>query len=110
MSTLAAPAIPYVSLPHVVLVPERFFGDFPARPLAIEPFGVLVAIGVYSGVYFALRQGRKRGVDERQLTSFLIWIAISGFVSAHVLDVLFYYPGLVLEDPWSLVRLWDGLS
>jgi phosphatidylglycerol---prolipoprotein diacylglyceryl transferase len=102
--------IPYISLPHLVLVPAGFFGDFPRGPLAVEPFGVLVAIGVYTGIYFALRQGRLRGVDERNLTSFLIWIAVTGFVSAHVLDVIFYYPGMVLEDPWSLVRLWDGLS
>ncbi|HVJ21564.1 MAG TPA: prolipoprotein diacylglyceryl transferase family protein [Polyangiaceae bacterium] len=110
MTALSAPAIPYLSLPHVVLVPAGFFGGFPSRPIAIEPFGVLVAIGVFFGVYFALRQGRRRKVNEDDLVSFLIWIAITGFVSAHMLDVIFYYPGLVLEDPWSLFRLWDGLS
>jgi phosphatidylglycerol:prolipoprotein diacylglycerol transferase len=110
MSLAVAPAIPYVDVPHLVLVPARAFGEFPGRPLAVEPFGVLVALGVYCGIYFTLRQGRKREVDERELTSFLLWIAVTGFVSAHVLDVIFYYPGLVLEDPWSLLRLWDGLS
>jgi phosphatidylglycerol---prolipoprotein diacylglyceryl transferase len=111
MSGWAAPAIPYVDLGHIELVPEGFFwGKFPGRPLAIEPFGVLVAVGVFLGVHFALRQGRRRQLNEQKLTSFLIWIAITGFVSAHVLDVVFYYPRMVLEDPGSLLRLWDGLS
>jgi phosphatidylglycerol---prolipoprotein diacylglyceryl transferase len=104
------PAIPYITLPHLVVLPEHAIGSFPSRPIAFEPFGLLVAAGVYLGVFVALRQGRRRNVDEAELTSFLIWIAVTGFVSAHVLDVLFYYPGLVLKDPWALLRLWDGLS
>ena len=110
MTAFATPAIPYVDLQQVVVVPARFSEDFPSRSVGFEPFGVLVAIGVYSGVYFALREGRRRNVNARQLTSFLIWIAITGFVSAHVLDIIFYYPGRVLDDPWSLLRIWDGLS
>jgi phosphatidylglycerol:prolipoprotein diacylglycerol transferase len=31
-------------------------------------------------------------------------------VGAHLVDRLVYYPGETLGDPWSLLRLWDGLS
>jgi phosphatidylglycerol:prolipoprotein diacylglycerol transferase len=35
---------------------------------------------------------------------------VAGFIGGHVLDTLFYYPGQILSDPLSLLRLWDGLS
>ena len=44
------------------------------------------------------------------MLSFTGWVAVSGFVFAHWLDALFYYPRDVLEDPLLLLRLWEGLS
>jgi phosphatidylglycerol---prolipoprotein diacylglyceryl transferase len=108
---IAAPLLPYIELPELVLLPRNLFGPgFPPAAFSIKPFGTLVALGVYLGSYLAIRQARKLGVDERTLMSFVVWLVGFGFVGGHVLDVLFYYPGRVLEDPWSLVRLWDGLS
>ncbi len=106
-----APKIPYVTLPDLVLVPEDFFGGgFPPAPLAIKPFGALVALGVYLGAYGVLRLGRRRGFEDAALTSFMAHVMGLGFVLGHMLDTLMYYPARVLQDPWSLLRLWEGLS
>jgi len=104
------PQIPYVEIPELVLIPQGYFNGFPPLPFSLKPFGALVAAGVYLGSYLAIRQGRRLGLNERALTSFIVWVVGFGFLGGHVFDVLFYYPGRVLEDPLSLVRLWDGLS
>ena len=105
-----APSIPYVQIPDLTLVPAHAFGAFPAVPIALKPFGTLVALGLYVGSRSALYAARRRGVNERALVSFLTWIVISSFFFGHVLDTLSYYPREALRDPWSLLRLWEGLS
>jgi phosphatidylglycerol:prolipoprotein diacylglycerol transferase len=104
------PLIPYVQLPEQTLLPARFIGGFPSEALSIKPFGTLVVIGIYVGAHLAARQGRRMQLDAKQLSSFVTWGLIAGFIGGHVLDTLFYYPGQVLADPLSLLRLWDGLS
>jgi phosphatidylglycerol:prolipoprotein diacylglycerol transferase len=106
----SAPLIPYITLPELTLVPAGALHGFPPSALSLKPFGLLVATGVYLGAYLALRRARRFGLDERVMTSFIVWVIGSGFVGGHILDEAFYYPHRLLEDPWSLFRLWDGLS
>jgi phosphatidylglycerol:prolipoprotein diacylglycerol transferase len=97
-------------LPELTILPKGFFAGFPATAFSIKPFGTLVAIGVYVGSILATRQGKRLGLDERVLASLAAWVVGFGFVGAHMLDVIFYYPGQILRDPLSLFRLWEGLS
>lgn len=106
----SVPAIPYLRIPELVLIPKGFFGDFPAGAFSIKPFGTLVAIGVYVGSLLATRQGKRLGLSERVLASLITWVVGIGFLGGHMLDVIFYYPGQVLHDPLSLFRIWEGLS
>src|SRR5687768_9832025 len=101
------PLIPYIQLPDLVLIPERVISR---APLALKPFGTLVALGVYVGSACAIRQARRVGLDGRAMVSFLTWIVVSSFFFAHVIDALSYYPEEVARDPWMLLRLWEGLS
>ena len=105
------PLIPYIKPGELPLIPKDFFGHgIPSIPISIKPFGALVATGVYVGAWLALRQARRLGLDEKALVSFIFWVVGTGFVLGHVLDVAFYDPRRVLQDPLSLIRLWDGLS
>lgn len=106
----SVPAIPYLHLPELTIVPKGFFGGFPSGALSIKPFGTLVAIGVYVGSILTTRLGKRLGLHERVLTSFAAWVLGFGFLGGHMLDVIFYYPGQVLRDPLSLFRIWEGLS
>jgi phosphatidylglycerol---prolipoprotein diacylglyceryl transferase len=107
---LSAPLIPYITLPELTLLPAGALGSFPPAPLTLKPFGMLVATGVYLASWLTLRRARRIGLDDRVMTSFITWILGFGFVGGHVFDLIFYYPQRLLDDPWSLFRLWDGLS
>jgi phosphatidylglycerol:prolipoprotein diacylglycerol transferase len=91
--------LPYISLPELKL-----------GPVPIHWFGILVAIGVIIGISLARWRAPKHGVDRDKLESFINWLLLSGFIGAHVLDVLFYHPEQVLERPYALLFIWESLS
>jgi phosphatidylglycerol---prolipoprotein diacylglyceryl transferase len=91
-------------IPYIIVEPVR------VGPFILEPFGILVALGVLLGISLATRRAKRVGLDDRHIRSFITWILVGGFVGAHVLDSLFYHPREVLEHPWSLLILWAGLS
>ncbi|HMJ13092.1 MAG TPA: prolipoprotein diacylglyceryl transferase family protein, partial [Polyangiaceae bacterium] len=104
---ISAPLIPYFHLPDILLVPAGLFGArFPSEAISIKPFGALVATGIYLGAFLAIRQGKRLGMDERALVSLIFWAVGMAFVGAHVLDLVFYYPDKLIEDPLSLLRMW----
>jgi phosphatidylglycerol:prolipoprotein diacylglycerol transferase len=102
------PAIPYVDLPELTLLPPGALGNDEA--ISIKPFGTLVAAGVYLGAFLALRQGRRLGLSTAALSSFIVWVVLAGFIGGHVLELLFYTPSRVLEAPLELLELWSGQS
>lgn len=79
-------------------------------PLTIHAFGALVAIGIFVGMQITLWRAKFEGLDPRQDED-LIWYAVLiGFVSAHVFDLVFYFPERIIENPLSLLKIWDGIS
>lgn len=85
--------IPYFSQP------ELRFG-----PLAIHAFGVLVACAVLLGSEVVRRRAAVQGVPGGAIQRFLSWVLVGGFVGAHLVDRLIYFPGETLSDPLSLLR------
>ncbi len=91
--------IPYVIVPPIGI-----------GPIKLQPFGILVVLGVMVGIALATRRAKHVGLDAPNLQSFITWILIGGFIGGHVLDSIFYHPREVLEQPWTLLMLWTGLS
>ena len=79
-------------------------------PLTIHAFGVLVACALVVGMGIVRRRAAARGLPEREVGRFLSWILIGGFVGAHLVDRLVYFPRETMGDPFSLLRFWESLS
>ncbi len=80
-------------------------------PLAIEPFGVLAAAGVYVASLLLVRCAREEGLDPAPLTSFATWALVGGILGGHLVHLFLYHPeelrsGGVLQ----VLKVWDGLS
>jgi len=97
-------SLPFVSLPTLHLI------------IPIQPFGVLVAAGVLIGAEVMRRYALRHGVDEDDLRGLTAWVVATGFLGAHVFDVLAYErdrwlgaPGIP-ADPLLILKLWDGIS
>lgn len=93
--------IPYIELPSL-----KIWG-----PLAIHPFGVLVALGLITGYHVARYLGEKNySINREEFSNYATWVAVTGFIVAHIVSVVFYFPEKLAKDPLELVKFWTGLS
>jgi len=76
----------------------------------IHMFGVLVAIGVIVGDRIVVTQGTKRGLEAQDVRFLNARIVIGGFIMAHLVSVIFYFPERIKENPLVLLNVWSGLS
>ena len=70
----------------------------------------MVAIAVFVGHRVFAKQAAATGLDVRVGERLFTWMLVGGFIGAHLFDRFIYFPGRTLEDPWSILRFWDGLS
>jgi phosphatidylglycerol:prolipoprotein diacylglycerol transferase len=91
--------IPYIEQPHFG------YGRF-----SIHAFGVLVAVAMIVGMRFVRRRAAADGLSPVIADALVTWVLVGGFIGAHLVDRLVYYPGETLANPLSLLKFWEGLS
>jgi phosphatidylglycerol:prolipoprotein diacylglycerol transferase len=91
--------IPYLQLPTL-----RVLG------LPVTPFSYLVALGMLVCFVLGQRRVKAEGLFTPVSAGALVWITVGGFAGAHVVEILAYQPQRLLENPLSLLEIWDGLS
>ncbi|MES1206443.1 MAG: prolipoprotein diacylglyceryl transferase [Pseudomonadota bacterium] len=92
------------------MIPYLDFKLFDFAGVPIHMFTVLVAAGVIVGDRITVREGAKRGLDPRDVRYLNARMVIGGFVMAHLVSVVFYFPERIKESPWILLNIWAGLS
>lgn len=101
---MTALGLPYISVPTLPV-------ELPLiGPHTFTVFGVLAVVGIVLGHRCSMRLAHARGLDERQADRLVVAVAIGGFVGAHWVSILFYYPDRVVADPWVLLYVTSGLS
>ncbi len=91
--------LPYVDLPDSLL-----------GPIPVRPFGLLVGIGVIFGSIIAERRAKRVGIPGDRFDRLVLWMMVTAVVISHVFDTLVYYPETVLNEPWKLLMIHQGLS
>ena len=95
------------------MIPFYEFGKLFTVPLInreVHVFGVLIVIGIIIGVNVSYWKAKQIGVNKEKLSSLITFMLITGFVSAHWFDHLFYRFDVVLKNPLSLFNFWSGIS
>jgi phosphatidylglycerol:prolipoprotein diacylglycerol transferase len=95
MALSALASIPYIHIP--ALGP-------------IQPFGVLVAIGVLIGAHLLRKYGEWHGIHDDHIRGVTMWVIVSGFLGAHIFDVVAYQWDDLIADPVLLFKIWAGIS
>ncbi|HEY4729942.1 MAG TPA: prolipoprotein diacylglyceryl transferase [Myxococcales bacterium] len=92
-------------IPYFVIPPLRI------GPLAVQPFGILAAAGVWLASALLVRGARRRGLDEGPLRDFSVWAVVAGVIGGHLVHLLFYHPEELRQGgALQILRVWDGLS
>ncbi|MEN8158781.1 MAG: prolipoprotein diacylglyceryl transferase family protein [Myxococcota bacterium] len=91
--------IPYLEHPIIEI------GGYP-----LQAFRVLALTAIVVEYTIVVRRAPRHGFSSDQASSLIAWATVFGLVSAHVFDVLAYYPERLREDPLELFRIWGSLS
>ncbi len=76
----------------------------------IQSFGIIVAAGVLIGAALLRRYAEWHGVSDDHIRGLTGWITVTGFIGAHVFDVLAYQWRDFLKDPVLMLKIWSGIS
>ncbi|HEX3697496.1 MAG TPA: prolipoprotein diacylglyceryl transferase family protein [Polyangia bacterium] len=101
--------IPYFN-GHLFSIPAISLFGHAFGPISIEMFGVLVALGVIIGDQIVVRRGVQMGLEAQDIKFLNARIVIAGFIMAHLVSVIFYFPERIKENPLVLINVWSGLS
>jgi phosphatidylglycerol:prolipoprotein diacylglycerol transferase len=91
--------IPYVEHPVLEI------GSYP-----LQAFRVLALLAIVVEYAIVVRRAPRHGFTSEQASSLIAWAVVLGLISAHVFDVLAYYPERLRADPLELFRVWGSLS
>ena len=91
--------IPYLEHPIIEI------GSYP-----LQAFRVLALTAIVVEYTIVVRRAPAHGFSSEQASSLIAWGTVFGLISAHVFDVIAYYPERLLEDPLELFRVWGSLS
>jgi phosphatidylglycerol:prolipoprotein diacylglycerol transferase len=83
---------------------------FPQGEIAIQPFGILVALGVILGARMSERRAERLGLKREIVSDAILYIVGIGFLLGHPFDMIFYEPEKVAENPIQLLFFWTSLS
>jgi phosphatidylglycerol---prolipoprotein diacylglyceryl transferase len=89
---------------------------FSIGPFAVRWYALAYVAGLVFGMWHmkrlvlnpALWAGRKPSATAKQIDDLFIWALLGVVLGGRVGYVLFYAPGLVLADPLSILRAWEG--
>lgn len=110
-SVYPAPLFPAPRTRHLALVIPYI--PHPTVEIAGYPltaFRVLVLAAVLTQFWLVVRFAPRFGVEVRRAGNLCIWAIGLGLVSAHVFDVIAYFPERLAEDPLALLYFWGSLS
>lgn len=102
-------------IPFPPLSPEIFAIDIGGFHLALRWYALAYIAGLVGGwllIRAALRTPRLWAgapvMTEGQLENLLTWVIIGVILGGRIGYVLFYQPGVYLDDPLQIFRVWEG--
>jgi phosphatidylglycerol:prolipoprotein diacylglycerol transferase len=91
--------IPYFTIP-----------TFKMGVLELNAFGALVTVGFLVGSHLAVRRARIVGLAVEPMYDISLLCLIFGFTVSHIVHMVAYYPRLLIEQPWTILKIWSGIS
>lgn len=85
----------------------------PLGPLEIHMFGLLVGIGILTGVWLAQRRAHEAGLNPVVMGDLGIFVVIVAFFFAHQVSLFFYFPERIFGPDGSVLeifKIWSGIS
>ena len=76
-------------------------------PFKIYWYGIIMGAAALLGIWLAVREANRRGVDGEIIMDLAIWVIPSAIIGARLYYVLFQWDYYVL-NPASIIAIWEG--
>lgn len=77
-------------------------------PIHLYFFGSMIAVGMITGVWFAMEIAKKRQINEDTIFNFALTIVIAGVIGARLFFILFYNPLYYLSHVSEILKINEG--
>lgn len=77
-------------------------------PIALQVWGLFVALGFVIGGYMAARMAKAKGEEPKVVYELGPWLILAGLVGGRLGDVFFYRPEYYIQNPLEIFMLWHG--
>lgn len=108
--SLATLAFPYFEQPSLRLAGQFEFLGRHWGPIELHLFGALVATAVIVGTAVVRKRAITEKLDPELAARITFTVLVFGFIGAHLVDRLIYFPRDTFEHPASLLKVWEGIS
>lgn len=88
--------IPYIELTII-----------PIGPIAIQVWGLMVALGILAGAWAAGKMAESRGQDPKIIWDLVTWVIGGAFLGARIVHAI-YEPSFYLSNPLQFFAVWHG--
>ncbi|CCJ34490.1 Prolipoprotein diacylglyceryl transferase [Caloramator australicus RC3] len=75
---------------------------------SIYLFGVTIAIGAIFGIFIALKESKRKGLDENKITDFIFYLLIVSIIGARLYYILAFNLRYYLKNPFEIFSISSG--
>ena len=80
-------------------------------PVALQPFGILAAAGIFLASKLLVSEAARRGLAPEPVEKAASWALAGGLIGGHLVHLFFYHPEELRQDgALQIFKVWDGLS
>ena len=73
------------------MIPYKIFSAIHLGPVAIQPWGIMVALGFLAAVYIAVKEAKRKKKDVNKIYDLIFYIILSGIIGARIAYLIEYW-------------------
>ncbi|MBI5091466.1 MAG: prolipoprotein diacylglyceryl transferase [Candidatus Hydrogenedentes bacterium] len=77
-------------------------------PLTVHSYGLMMALGFLTSLYFIQREARRAGLDPNVVADLAFWVLLLGLAGARVLHIIMFSDSYSWNDPIGWIAVWRG--
>lgn len=90
------------------MIPYFHYTVFHLGPIPIQVWGLMVALGILTGVTLTHFLCKKSGLRVDFIIDLAVWILISALIFARIFHIVLYDSGYYLHQPLEIFKVWHG--
>lgn len=88
------------------MIPYKIFSAIHIGPIAIQPWGIMVALGFIIGSYIVVKEAKRRKIDTNKIYNLIFYIILGGIIGARIAYIIEYWK--TISSFIDIFKIWQG--